>query len=271
MPARSALAGTAILMACACGAATNSAKLLALGGVGATATFVHPLFLVVAAGLVLSGLWRTAKPAGYLAVLAFGVLAVAALLTPPSVMTAKALPWNAAQVAGAGLYVLAAGLLGYAFWRAFPSPKPAASATAIGGAVFATGCTCCLVTGAVAGLAVTAGASASVVESTPLLFWAGLAVVAAGLFRLGGVRAAMWVPVGGLVVKYGPELLKLTADGTAGGVSLRFVPSYLITLAGTGLIMYGFAAAYRVARSKGTEAGWALVGREPILGGLGSD
>lgn len=42
---RSALGGTAILMACACGIAANRAKLLAMAGVGATVTMLHPVFI----------------------------------------------------------------------------------------------------------------------------------------------------------------------------------------------------------------------------------
>jgi len=265
-PARSALGGTALLMACACGVASNSVKLAALAAIGATTTAVHPVFIGVAALLILYGLWRTVPISGYVGLGAFALLALAATLTPPTVMSAKSFPWNPAQVGGAGLYVLGAALLGYAFWRAFPSPSPAASATAIGGAALATGCSCCLVTGAVAGLAVTGGASVSLVESTPLLFWTGLTLVAAGLLRLGGARAALWVPIGGLVVKYGPELLKLTGDWVVSGVSLRFLPAYFITVAGTGTIMYGFAVAYRAARSRTDEALWASLGREPALG-----
>ncbi|MDQ3222896.1 MAG: hypothetical protein M3Q75_05385 [Gemmatimonadota bacterium] len=262
---RAALGGTAILMACACGAAANSAKLVALGGVAASTKLLHPVFIGVAAALVVYGLWRTFRPSGYLAAGAFATLAAGAVLTPPSVMSVKALPWDAVQVAGAGLYIVAAGILGYAFWRAFPSPRPAASATAIGGAALATGCSCCLMTGAVAGLAVTAGASAPLVESTPLLFWSGLAAVSAGLFRLGGLRAALWVPAGGLIVKYGPEVLKLSGDWVISGVNLRFLPSYLVTIAGTGAIMYGFAVAHQVAGSRLAEASWAPLGREPAL------
>lgn len=263
---RAALGGTAILMACACGTATSTAKLVALGGVGASTRMLHPVSIGVAAGLIVYGLWRTLRLSGLLAVGAFVVLALAAALTPPSVMTTSALPWSSSQVGGGGLYLLAAGMLGYAFWRAFPSPRPAASAAAIGGTALATGCSCCLVTGAVAGLAVTGGASAPLVESTPVLFWTGLAVVTVALFRLGGARAAAWVPAGGLIVKYGPEVLKLTGDWTAAGVNLRSFGAYLVTIAGTGLIMYGFASAFQAARSSTGEVPWVPFAREPALG-----
>jgi hypothetical protein len=269
-PARSTLGGTAVVMACACGAAANSAKLVALAGVGASTKLVHPIFLGVGAGLIVYGLWRIARTSAYLALAAFAVLAVAALLTPPTVMTTKALPWSAVQMGGAGLYLLAAAMLGYAFWRAFPSPKPDASAMAIGGATLATGCTCCMVTGAAAGMAVTAGASAAHFESMPLIFWTGLALVAAGLFRLGGVRPVIWVAAGGLIVRYAPELLRRTGDWMVAGVNLRFIPNYLLYLTGAAVILYGFVVAYEIARSA-RAARPVPVGVRPIREGGGAD
>lgn len=252
-PTRASLGGTSIVMACACGTAASSVKLLAAAGIGATTRVVHPLFLGVGAALVVYGLWRTARRAAVVALAGFAVLAAGAFITPPTVMTMKggampmpnvAVPWSSVHVLGAALYLVGAAVLAYAFWRAFPSRKPAASATAMGGMALATGCTCCLVDGALAGMAVTAGASTAL-ETTPLLFWAALAVVATGLYRLGGVRAAVWVPLGGLIVKYGPTPLKLAGDWMVAGVNLRFVPSYLITVAGVAVILYGFVVAYR--------------------------
>ena len=257
-PARASLGGTSIIMACACGAATSTVKLIALAGIaGATTKFMHPGFFGVGAALILYGLWRTARQSAYIAGVAFAIIALAAWITPPGKMTMTGstmaaghpgLPWDATLMTGAALYVIGAAVLAYAFWRAFPSRKPAASATAIGGMVVATGCTCCVVTGAIAGMAVTAGASASF-ESSPILFWSGLSVVAIGLYRLGGLRAALWVPIGGLIVKYAPSALKYTGDWVVGGVNLRFAPSYLITVIGAGAILYGFAVAYRRSRA----------------------
>lgn len=261
-PARASLGGTSIIMACACGTAVSSVQLLALGGVGATTKLVHPMFLGVGAALVIYGLWRTARVSAYIALAGFAVLAIAAVITPPLVMTMKGglatesgimpmganpgVPWNGMHMFGASLYVVAAAILGYAFWRAFPSRKPSASALAIGGVALATGCTCCLIDGAVAGMAVTAGASAAF-ESTPMIYWSALGAVAIGLYRLGGLRAAAWVPVGGLIVKYAPAALKVTGDWMASGVNLRFIPSYLLTVIGSATILYGFVVAYRAA------------------------
>lgn len=245
-PERSALAGTAVFMACACGTADNSAKLLGLTGIAVSTTMVHPLFLAVAAALIVWGLWRISRVSGQLAAGAFALLAFAAALTPPRVMTVRELPWNTSQMAGGLVYLVSAAVLGYAFWRAFPSPKPAASGTAMGGMVTATGCTCCLYTGAMAGMAVTGGAPTAL-ETWPLLFWTGLTIVAVGLYRLGGWRAAAWVPVGGLVIQFMPDLLALTGDWMVGPANLRSFPSYMITVTGAGIILYGFVTAYRAA------------------------
>ncbi len=244
-PTQSALGGTAIVMSCACGASVGTAQLVALAGIGATSRFIHPLFLGVGAALILGGLWRIARPSAYIAAAAFGVLAVAATLTPPTVMTTKLVPWNAAQMAGGALYVVVAAMLGYAFWRAFPSRDPAAAGAAIGGAALATGCNCCMVAGAVAGMAVTAGASSAFMQASPFLFWLGVAIVAAGLCRLGGMRAAIWAPIGGVVVQYAPDLLKLTGPWAPGGADLQAIAKFGIYVLGTGLILYGFAVAYR--------------------------
>lgn len=156
-PTPAALGGTAVLMACACGTAANGAILLGMAGVGASTRVVHPLFIAAAAGLILYGLWHTLRSSAVLALGGFGVLAAGAVLTPPTVMSTGALPWDGTQMFGGGLYLIAAALLGYAFWRAFPSPRPAASGAAIGGIALASGCTCCMVTGALAGMAVTGG------------------------------------------------------------------------------------------------------------------
>jgi hypothetical protein len=258
-------------MACACGAATNSAKLVALAGIGASTKVVHPIFLGVGAGLIVYGLWRIARASAYLALAAFGVLALAAVLTPPTVMTVKALPWNGVQMGGAGLYVAAAAMLAYAFWRAFPSPQPEASATAIGGAALATGCTCCMVTGALAGMAVTAGASAAYFESMPVIFWTGVALVAAGLFRLGGLRPVMWAAAGAVIVRYAPELLELTGDWMVAGVNLRFIPNYLLLVTGAAVLLYGFVVAYEIARSRHVAARVTPAGVRSVQPATGAD
>lgn len=258
-PERSALAGTAVFMACACGTADNTAKLLGMTGMAVSTTMMHPVFIAVAAVLIVYGLWRIRESSGHLAAGAFVLLGFAAALTPPRVMTMRELPWNVTQMAGGLVYLASATLLAYAFWRAFPSPKPAASGTAMGGMVVATGCTCCLFTGAMAGMAVTSGAP-SMVETSPLLFWSGMAIVAAGLYQLGGWKAAGWVPAGALVIQYMPDLLALTGDWMVGPANLRSFPSYMITVTGAGIVLYGFVVAYRTV---GAADSWRHSSAEP--------
>lgn len=81
----------------------------------------------------------------------------------------------------------------------------------------------------------------------PLIFWTGMAIVAAGLFQLGGFRAVVWVPLGALVIRYGGELLKLTGDWMVGDANLRSFAGYLVGIVGASLVLYGFVVAYRSA------------------------
>lgn len=243
-PGRSALAGVAVLMACACGVATEGATLVSAAGPAATTTMVHPVFIAGAAALILYGLWRRRSEAAWIAAGAFALLAVGAALTPPSVMTASAIPWSGVQLVGAGFYLLAAAGLGYAFWRAWPSPNPRASASAMSGVALATGCGCCLVTGAVAGIATTAGASPSFIQPGTALFWSGMSLAAAGIYALGGWRALIWVPLGAVVIRFGPDLLRMAGDLMVAGANLRAFGAYLITIAGAGIVMGAFAVAY---------------------------
>ncbi|HWQ00141.1 MAG TPA: hypothetical protein VNK92_06695 [Vicinamibacterales bacterium] len=249
-PGRSAVVGTAFLMGCACGAAANGARLLSLSGVPVSNKVVHPLLLGIGVVLILDALRRIRRPLSTLALAAFAVLALASIVTPPMAMSPRALPWSAAQAGGAGLYLLFAALLGYAFWRAFPTPQPAASATTIGGMAVATGCGCCMVTGALTGLAVTGGASPDIVLRIPTIYTTGLLIAAAGAFRLAGLRPVAWLAAGWIVTRYGPVLLRMTGDWMWQGVNLRFIPGYLVYLAGAGLALYGVALAFEAARAR---------------------
>lgn len=243
-PGRSTLAGSALLMACACALSSQAAKAVALTGVGVGSVMIHPLLIGLGAGLVLYGLAKMGARFAALAALAFTVLAVAVFLTPPRVMTSGALPWSAIQVAGGGLYLLAAALLGVSLWWAFPTPRPDASALAVGGAAISTGCGCCMFTGATTGLVGTAGIDPGFASPSTIVFWIGLAAVAIGLAWLGGVRAAIWVPVAAVVVRFGPSLLRTTGDWDILGVSVRVFAGYAVTLVGVGILLYGFAVAW---------------------------
>ena len=268
-PTRSAFGGCAAMMACACSIAGQTAQMVALGGIAATTITVHPVFVLASAAFVIYGLWRTSRTSGYLAAAAAVALAGALALTPEMSMVAETMPWHASLYAGAGLYVVAGLALGAAFWRAFPTPQPEASGMAIGGAALATGCGCCLVTGATSSLAVTAGASAAWIKPETAMSLVGLLAVFLGLFRLGGFRAARWVPVGYVLFIWAPKLLKLTGDWMIGGINVRVLPSYAIAVAGAGIIIYGFAVAFGTANARAREGSALRVGLEPAVGAAG--
>ena len=248
-PGRIAAGGVAVLMACACGAGASSAKLLTMSGLAVTSKLPHSLLLGIGALAVTFGLARIHRMAAGIAAGAFIALAAAAAWTPPTVMSGKHLPWNGTQVAGGVLYLLFGAALAYAFWLAFPARRPGAAATALAGTAVASGCSCCMVTGAVAGLAVTAGGSQAVFLSMPSVFAAGLAVAAIGLVRMGGMRTLPWLVAGGLLTRFGGRGLQLIGDWNVGDVNLRFIPGYLVYLLGAALVMKAWAVAYQPAEA----------------------
>ena len=248
-PTRTTLTGTTVLMACACGAGSSSAKLLQMGGLDVTSKVTHSIFLSIGALLVVAGLRRIRPAAFYLALAAFVVLTIAATLTPPSIMSVSRMPWHGTQIAGAFLYLIFAVLMVRAFWLAFPSINPRASAVALSGTAMATGCSCCMVTGATAGLIVTAGGSSALFQAHSFVYLTGLAVMAAGLTHLARLRPLPWLGAGALVTLYGGNVLKLTGDWMVGDVNLRFIPGYLMYLIGAGLVVKAFAVAYEPVRS----------------------
>jgi hypothetical protein len=249
-PGRSVLAGSAVLMACACGAGASSAKLLQVWGIGATAKVTHPMFMLLAAGLMLYGLIRKSRGLAALALAGFAILAVAAMMTPPMAMSTRALPWSGTHITGALLYLLAAVAIGYAIWRAFPTSNGAASGTAIAGTALATGCQCCLVTGAAAGLIVAMGGTPSFFMGGPAVFIAGLAIAATGLVALAGWRPLLPLAAGGVVYVLGPKAIQLAPNLMYEGVNLRFIPGYLVYLIGASIIMIAFGVAYQFASER---------------------
>lgn len=243
-PGRTSLAGAAVMAACACGAGNQSAKLISMAGLHATPRFTHPVLLAIGALLIFSGLWRLNRRSAVIAAVGFVLLVAGSILTPPMMMSASQLPWSFMQVMGALLYLLFGAALGYAFWLAFPSPFPGAAATGIAGTVAATGCNCCMVTGAIAGLAVSAGGSKGLFFSNPTVFFTGVAVAAIGLAMIRGWRPLPWLLAGAVITRWGGNTLRLTGDWMVGEVNLRFIPGYMIYLIGAGLMMTAWAVAY---------------------------
>lgn len=260
-PARSAMAGAAVMAACACGAGNSSAKLITMAGLPATAKLTHPIFLIAGALLIFSGLIRLNRRAAAIAAVGFIFLVAAAALTPPMMMSASRLPWQSTPVLlGAVLYLFFGAALGYAYWLAFPSPFPRATATGIAGTVAATGCNCCMVTGAIAGLLVSAGGSKLVFYTNPTVFFGGIAIAAVGLAIMRGARPLPWLLAGAVVTRWGGNVLRWTGDWMIGDVNLRFIPGYIIYLIGAGLVLRAWAVAYEPAVSEEPQ-----IGGEPAL------
>ena len=232
------------MMSCACGAGVNSAKLLKMAGIPATAQIAHTTLLAIGALFVISGLSRISRRTGLIAAGAFVTLAAAAILTPPLMMSATHEPWRATQVAGAVLYLVFDAALPTAFYLAFPSPRPGATKIALTGTAAATGCTCCMVSGAIAGLFVTAGGSPAIFLKLPVVYFTGIAIAAAGLALMRGLRPIPWLLAGAVLTQWGGAALRLLGDWYVHDVNLRFIPGYMMYLAGAGLVMTAWAVAY---------------------------
>lgn len=246
-PARTTLSGTTVLMACACGAGNSSAKLLNMAGMDVTAKVTHSLMLGVGALLIFRGLWQIQRRAAWIAALSFVTLIASAALTPPMMMSAAREPWHGAQIAGGVLYLVFAFILGYAFWLAFPSPGAARNGSklvAMAGTAAATGCSCCMVTGAIAGLAVTAGGNPGLFLKYGSMYFTGIAVAAIGLAMFRGFRPIPWLIAGAIVTRFGGDALKVLGDWMVGDVNMRFIPGYIMYLIGAGLVMKAWAVAY---------------------------
>ncbi len=245
-PARTTLIGASILMACACGAGSGSARLLNTAGMNVTAKVTHSLLLGVGALFILRGFWQIQRRAVVFAALSFVTLALAAALTPPMMMSAAHEPWHGAQIAGGFLYLIFAALLVCAFWIAFPmsTEQSTAKGIALAGTVASVGCACCMVTGAIAGLAVTAGGNPDVFLSHGITYFAAIAVAAIGLGMLRGLKPIPWLITGALVTHYGSHGIGIFDDWMGGDARFRFIPVYMMYLIGAALVMKAWAVAY---------------------------
>ena len=250
-PTRASLTGLTVLMACACGAGANSAKLL-----GVSSKVTHSFLLGIGAVLLVGGLYRISRTAGFFAIGSMATLLVAAALTPPMVMTTSRLPWHGSQIAGGFLYLVVAAALAYAFWISFPMPRPGAAATAMTGTAVASGCSCCMVTGAVAGLMATFGGDPAIFVRQPVVFFSGIILTGLGLGRMAGIRPLPWLVAGALITRFGGRGLQLLGDWMVADVNLRFIPGYAMYVIGAGLVVKAWAVAYEPAPlpSRGEQA-----------------
>jgi hypothetical protein len=219
-----------------------------MGGIDATPKLPHSLILSIGALLVFRGLWQIQRRAAVLAAVSLVALAAAAAITPPSMMASAYQPWHEPYIGGALLYLLFAVILVYAFWIAFPTPNgqsPLGKGVALTGTAIATGCSCCLVTGAIAGLGVTAGGSAFLFHGSTYFVGIGLAAVGFAIFK--GFRPIPWLIAGGLISHYASKLTSLLGAWMIGEVNLFFIFNYALYLVGAALILKAWAVAYEPA------------------------
>lgn len=237
---KSAAIGATVLAACWC---SIDRIVLGAGAAGMLGTrFGANLYtgiFLAALVLILAGLVRRAAAARVPAIAGVSLLAGGLLLSPPSAMhyTTPA----PSEIAGFVLMLSGAGAVVWAFLRAFPTRRPGAAACAAGGFGAAAGCACCVSSGAVAGFAVALGATIPAAPWQDGIFFAVfMAVAVAGLYWLAGPRWALLGLVGAVVAFGGDEGLKpLLPD------QFELLPRLAVTLAGTGIIMWAFAGAFR--------------------------
>lgn len=253
----SAVGGVAALAACACGAGSGMVKALSSAGIHTTDTVifgascgtdhsVQPLFVGLGALLILIGMSLRKLSAAILAAIGCAAFAFGSLTAGPSTMSISVLPHPSSQMWGYLAYIVAAIFLIAAFLRAFPTPKPLAAGTAMAGMAVATGCSCCMVTGALSALIASGGMPWIYNES--YLTFVGVGIVAVGLWKLGGLKPALFALVGGAITYGGGKLLNWALpELMIRGVNYRFVPGYLINLLGALTMLAGFVLAYRVA------------------------
>lgn len=263
-----------MLAACACGAGSSTVKALASAGINTPNTVifgascgtdhsVQPLFVGIGALMILIGMSLRKFSAAVLAAIGCAAFAFGALTAGPSTMSSAMLPHTNAHLLGYIAYIVAAVFLIAAFLRAFPTPRPLAAGTAMAGMAVATGCSCCMVTGSLTALIASGGATWIYNES--YLFFAGVAIVAAGLWKLGGVKPALLAVAGGAITYGGPKLLNgALPELMISGVNYRFVLGYAVNFLGAAAVLGGFAVAYRIAsRQFAVETSTPLMG-EPV-------
>lgn len=175
---------------------------------------------------------------------AFGVAGMGAglLLSPPSAMHGT-LP-TGLQITGYVAMLAGAVALVWGFLQAYPTRRPGPARMAAGGFGAAAGCSCCVNSGAIAGLAVAAGATlpgAPLVDGIPYVLFMAVAIY--GLHRLAGRRYALVALAGAVLAFGGDEGLKPLMDGR-----IELIARLAVSGAGTALVVWAFARAFGSSR-----------------------
>jgi hypothetical protein len=253
------LTGVTALAACACGAGSGIVKALASGGIHTHDTVilgascgtdhsVQPIFIGVGALLILFGMSLRSLSSAVIAAIGCAGIAIGHFLAGPSTMSIGLLPHKDTHLWGYAGYLIGAAFLIAAFLRVFRSPKPLAAGTAMGGMAMATGCNCCMVTGSISALIASAGMPW--IYNQSFVYLAGIAIVAAALWKLGGYKPAVLAAAGGLINYGGPKLIAKAPDIVINGASYRFIPGYVAYFAGAALLMTSFVIAYKLAERR---------------------
>lgn len=270
----SMLAGVATMASCACGAGSGAVKALASAGVQTRDTVifgascgtdhsVQPIFVGVGALLILIGMSIRSLSSAVLAAIGCAGIAAGHFMAGPSTMSSALLPHTDTHLWGYGAYVIGAIFLIAASMRVFRSAKPLAAGTAMAGMAAATGCSCCMVTGALTGLIASAGMPGIYGQS--FVFFAGATLITIGLWKLGGIRPAVLAMTGVAITYGGTKLFSwVVPELMIRGANYKFVPGYAIYFLGAATTMASFVVAYRLADQRYDERIPAPVLTEPV-------
>ena len=257
----STLSGVAVLAACACGAGGGLVRALSGRGVhlqdavlfGASCGIDHSLqsaFVGVGLVLILIGFSLRSFTSATLAAIGCTAIAFGSLTARPNMMSVGKVPHQDPVLVGFITYAVGAAFLIAAFMQVYRFKKPLAAGAAMSGMALATGCSCCLVTGAVTALLANAGLMwvYRLPGTPPPVFFAGAALAAAGLYRLAGARPAVLMLAGSVLSFGGTRFLMWAAPNVIFfNINFSFVPIYLVYLVAAAIMLRGFVLTYQVA------------------------
>ena len=119
-----------------------------------------------------------------------------------------------------------------------------------------------MVTGAVAGLAVTAFGNPDLFLGHGFTYFFGVSLAAIGMGIFSGARPIPWLLAGGLISHYGSSLTALVGEWNVADVNLRFILTYATYLLGAALVLKAWTVACRQTREPEQVA---PVSREAVL------
>lgn len=258
------LGGVAVLAACACGTSSSLAKIAGSYSVNFGGAPIHQGFLLVGGIMVVTGLWQRERIAALIGAAAITLLVIGEILLPVMGINSST-QISAWGLIGVAAYLLAGVLLVLAFRRAYQFQHSTAGMLAMSGMAMSVGCNCCLVTQGISGLAHTVAPSQAWLAQTLTIYSVATVLMAVGLYRIGGALPAAMVVGGHALNYYGLELPASLAPAImAHGIRFAHISKYPIMLAGTCLMMAGFALAYATQKERSAKLSGL---RQPALAG----